>query len=155
MEKGSHGYLQIGEAAERSGLTQRTLRYYEERELLPAPSRMEGGFRLYSAEDMERVERVKELKELLGFSLADIKQMLDAEDVRMQIRAEWRKDADAEEKAEKVRIAREVTLRQIHLLDQKVEKMEKMRAQLAERLAKHDEMLRQYAEAQTTAAARE
>ena len=155
MEKGSTGYLQIGEAAERSGLTQRTLRYYEERELLPAPSRMEGGFRLYSAEDMERVERVKELKELLGFSLADIKQMLDAEDVRMQIRAEWRKDADAEEKAEKVRTAREVTLRQIHLLDQKVEKMEKMRAQLAERLAKHDEMLRQYAEAQTTAAARE
>ena len=68
---------------------------------------------------------------------------------------EWRKDADAEEKAEKVRTAREVTLRQIHLLDQKVEKMEKMRAQLAERLAKHDEMLRQYAEAQTTAAARE
>ncbi len=155
MENGSHGYLQIGEAAERSGLTQRTLRYYEERELLPAPSRMEGGFRLYSAEDMERVERVKELKELLGFSLADIKQMLDAEDVRMQIRAEWRKDADAEEKAEKVRIAREVTLRQISLLDQKVEKMEKMRAQLAERLAKHDEMLRQYAEAQTTAAVRE
>ncbi len=155
MEKGSTGYLQIGEAAERSGLTQRTLRYYEERELLPAPSRMEGGFRLYSAEDMERVERVKELKELLGFSLADIKQMLDAEDVRMQIRAEWRKDADAEEKAEKVRTAREVTLRQIYLLDQKVEKMEKMRAQLAERLAKHDEMLRQYAEAQTTAAARE
>ena len=155
MGKGSTGYLQIGEAAERSGLTQRTLRYYEERELLPAPSRMEGGFRLYSAEDMERVERVKELKELLGFSLADIKQMLDAEDVRMQIRAEWRKDADAEEKAEKVRTAREVTLRQIYLLDQKVEKMEKMRAQLAERLAKHDEMLRQYAEAQTTAAARE
>ena len=155
MEKGSTGYLQIGEAAERSGLTQRTLRYYEERELLPAPSRMEGGFRLYSAEDMERVERVKELKELLGFSLADIKQMLDAEDVRMQIRAEWRKDADAEEKAEKVRTAREVTLRQIYLLDQKVEKMEKMRAQLASMLAKHDEMLRQYAEAQTTAAARE
>lgn len=152
MEKASKDYLQIGEAAERSGLTQRTLRYYEERELLPAPSRMEGGFRLYSPEDMGRVERVKELKDLLGFSLADIKQMLDAEDVRMQIRAEWRKDADAEEKAEKVRIAREVTLRQIHLLDQKVEKMEKMRGQLAERLAKHDDMLRQYAEAQTAAA---
>ncbi len=146
MERDS-GYLQIGEAAEQAGLTQRTLRYYEERGLLPAPTRMEGGFRLYSPSDMERIERVKELKELLGFSLADIKEMLEAEDVRMQIRAEWRKDDEAEEKAKKIRIAREVTLRQIALLDQKVEKMEKMRVHLAERLARHDEMLRRFTEA--------
>ncbi len=147
------GYLQIGEAAERSGLTQRTLRYYEERGLLPPPTRMDGGFRLYSPVDMERIERVKELKELLGFSLADIKEMLEAEDVRMQIRAEWNKDDEAQEKAKKVRIAREVTLRQIALLDQKVEKMEKMRVQLAERLAKHDEMLRRFTEAAPPVAA--
>ena len=147
------GYLQIGDAAERSGLTQRTLRYYEERGLLPAPTRMDGGFRLYSPVDMERIERVKELKELLGFSLADIKEMLEAEDVRMQIRAEWNKDDEAQEKAKKVRIAREVTLRQIALLDQKVEKMEKMRVQLAERLARHDEMLRRFTEAAPPVAA--
>ena len=148
MEKDSAGYLQIGEAAERSGLTQRTLRYYEEKGLLPAPDRMDGGFRLYSPEDMDRIERVKELKELLGFSLADIKEMLDAEGVKMQIRAEWRKDADAEEKAGKLRTARDVTLRQIALLDQKVSKMEKMRTQLTDRLDRYDEMLRQFAEPQ-------
>ena len=140
------GYLQIGEAAERSGLTQRALRYYEERGLLPPPTRMDGGFRLYSSADMERIERVKELKELLGFSLADIKEMLEADDIRMQIRAEWNKDDEVEEKAKKVRIAREVTLRQIALLDQKMAKMEKMRVHLAERLAKHDEMLRRFTE---------
>ncbi len=66
-------YLQIGEAADRSGLTQRTLRYYEEKGLLKPPSRMDGGFRLYSGEDIERIERIKELRDLLGFSLADIK----------------------------------------------------------------------------------
>ena len=155
MGKGAAGYLQIGDAAERSGLTQRTLRYYEERGLLPPPTRMEGGFRLYSSQDMERIERVKELKDLLGFSLADIKEMLEAEDVRMQIRAEWRKDAEAEEKAQKVRIAREVTLRQIALLDQKVEKMEKMRVQLAERLSRHDEMLQRFTEASSSVVARD
>jgi len=47
-------YLQIGEAADRAQLTQRTLRYYEEKGLLKTPTRMDGGFRLYSAEDMER-----------------------------------------------------------------------------------------------------
>src|SRR5437899_1569299 len=38
-------YLQIGEVADRTGVTQRTLRFYEERGLLKPPSRMEGGFR--------------------------------------------------------------------------------------------------------------
>ena len=41
-------YMQIGEVAERTALTQRTLRYYESIGLLAPASRMEGGFRLYS-----------------------------------------------------------------------------------------------------------
>ena len=113
-------FLQIGEAAERANLTQRTLRYYEEKGLLNPPTRMDGGFRLYSPEDIERIDRIKQLKELLGFSLAEIKEMLVAEDVRTQIKAEWRRDADAEEKAEKARTAREVTLQQLALIDQKM-----------------------------------
>ena len=146
-ENAEERYLQIGEAADRAGLTQRTLRYYEEKGLLPPPTRMEGGFRLYSDEDMERIERVKQLKDLLGFSLADIKEMLEAEDVKMQLRAGWRSDADATEKAKSIRLAREVTLRQLALLDQKMAKMEDMRGHLSERLSKYDDWLRQFAEA--------
>jgi DNA-binding transcriptional MerR regulator len=144
-------FLQIGEAAERAALTQRTLRYYEEKGLLSPPTRMDGGFRLYSAEDMERIDRIRQLKELLGFSLAEIKEMLEAEDVRMQIKAEWRKDADADEKMEKWRTAREVTIQQIALLDQKVSKMESLREALAERVRKYDEHLVRYSEAQAEA----
>ncbi|GAB4331013.1 MAG: MerR family transcriptional regulator [Dehalococcoidia bacterium] len=140
----SEGYLQIGEAAEAAGLTQRTLRYYEEKGLLKPPTRMDGGFRLYSKEDMERIERVKQLKDLLGFSLAEIKEMLDAEDVRLQIRAEWRKDADAADKAEKLRRARDVTRHQLALIDSKMARMNEMRQVLVERLQKYDEALRQY-----------
>jgi len=136
-------FLQIGEAAERSGLTQRTLRYYEEKGLLHPPSRMEGGFRLYSDEDIERVERIKELRDLLGFSLADIKEMLEAEDVRLQIRAEWRKDADAAEKVQKLQKAREVTAAQLALIDSKMGKMAEMRQTIVERLEKYDAWLKQ------------
>src|SRR5688572_25615257 len=92
-------YLQIGEAAERTGMTQRTLRYYEEKGLLKPPGRMEGGFRLYSPEDIARLGRIKELKDLLGFSLADIREMVDADDVRLQVKNEWRPDAEDAEKA--------------------------------------------------------
>jgi len=140
-------FLQIGEAADRANLTQRTLRYYEEKGLLSPPTRMDGGFRLYSPEDMERIDRIRQLKELLGFSLAEIKEMLEAEDVRLQIKAGWRKDADAEEKAEKARLAREVTLQQITLIDQKMEKMASLREQLAERVARYDELLQRFSEA--------
>jgi len=137
-------YLQIGEAAERAQLTQRTLRYYEEKGLLKPPSRMDGGFRLYSAEDIERIDRIKELRDLLGFSLAEIKEMVEAEDVRTQIKAEWRSDADAAEKAAKMRRAREVTLLQIGIIDQKLGKLAAMRDQLAERMQKYDAWLLQW-----------
>jgi MerR family transcriptional regulator, repressor of the yfmOP operon len=132
------GYLQIGEAAERAQLTQRTLRYYEEKGLLHPPTRMDGGFRLYSSEDMERIDRIRQLKDLLGFSLADIKEMLESDDVRLQIRAEWRRDADTAEKAAKMRQSREVTLQQLNLLEQKMTKMAEMRTTLTERLQKYD-----------------
>lgn len=147
---GQERFLQIGEAAERANLTQRTLRYYEEKGLLAPPTRMEGGFRLYSPEDMERIERIRQLKELLGFSLAEIKEMLEAEDVRLQIRAGWRSDADAAEKAEKIRRAREVTLHQIQLIDQKMAKMSAMRDELAARIKKYDDWLLRYTEARNS-----
>ncbi len=145
------GYLQIGEAATRADVTQRTLRYYEEKGLLTPPTRMEGGFRLYSPEDMERVRRIKELRDLLGFSLADIKEMLEAEDVKQQVRTHWRRDADVSEKANEIRRAREVTIHQIALLDEKMARMAEMRRQLDERREKYDAWLRANA-AETPAA---
>lgn len=142
----NEGYLQIGEAAEKAELTQRTLRYYEEKGLLQPPTRMEGGFRLYSPDDIERLERVKQLKDLLGFSLADIREMLEADDVKQALKAGWRKDADSGEKAAKIGVAREVTLKQLALLDQKLAKMASLRDHLAERIEKYDGWLRQWSE---------
>lgn len=146
-------YLQIGEAADRAQLTQRTLRYYEEKGLLYPPTRMEGGFRLYSDEDMERIDRIRQLKDLLGFSLAEIKEMLESDDVRLQMRAEWRPDADTVEKAAKMGKAREATAQQLALIDQKMAKMASMRETLAERLEKYDGWLARYAAEQAGKAA--
>lgn len=140
---GHQGYLQIGEAAESLGLTQRTLRYYEEKGLLQPPTRMDGGFRLYSPADVEMLTRITEMKSLLGFSLAEIKNMLEAEDVKERIRAGWRKDADAEEKAQQIRRAREVTLEQLELINQKMDKLATMKSELSQRLAKYDNWLLQ------------
>jgi DNA-binding transcriptional MerR regulator len=108
---------------------------------------MDGGFRLYSPEDMERIDRIRQLKDLLGFSLAEIKEMLEADDVRLQVRAEWNRDADAADKAARLRQSREVTFSQLNLLEQKMAKMADMRNLLRERLQKYDTWIAQWTEA--------
>ena len=131
-------HLQIGEVAERTGVTQRTLRFYEEKGLLEPPSRLEGGFRLYSEEDVRRVEEIKRLQTLLGFTLADIKEMIEAEAIKMQIRAEYRKDAEISERREKLTRAVEVTQRQAAVIDQKLAALQEMKGQLEQKLAKYN-----------------
>jgi DNA-binding transcriptional MerR regulator len=84
--------LRIGEVAKLTGLTPRTLRYWEEQGLI-SPSAYRGrGERLYSPTDMARVTRIKDLQELLGFSLAEVRVVLDTEDVDAldRIRSEYR-----------------------------------------------------------------
>src|ERR1051325_1236730 len=104
--------LQIGEVADRTGVTQRTLRFYEERGLLRPPSRMDGGFRLYSEDDVARVEQIKRLQSLLGLTLAEIKDMVEAEEIQEELNATYRPDLDIEERLERVRKRIEVTERQ-------------------------------------------
>lgn len=128
-------YLQIGEVAERTALTQRTLRFYEEKGLLKPPTRMDGGFRLYSEADVQRLEQIKRLQHLLGCSLAEIKEMVDAEEIKMQLRAEYRPDSSLPEKKAQLLRAIEVTQRQHDLIRQKVEALVEMRSRLEERLA--------------------
>jgi MerR family transcriptional regulator, repressor of the yfmOP operon len=73
--------LRIGEAARACGVTTRTLRYWDEIGLLTPSEKREGGERLYSAAEVERAARIKELQGLLGFSLSEIHVVLDTEDV--------------------------------------------------------------------------
>jgi MerR family transcriptional regulator, repressor of the yfmOP operon len=84
--------LRIGEVAKLTGLTSRTLRYWEEMGLI-SPSGYRGrGERLYSQTDMARVTRIRDLQELLGFSLAEVRVVLDTEDIDVldRLRSEFR-----------------------------------------------------------------
>lgn len=61
------------------GVTARTLHYYEQMGLIVPAARTEGGHRLYDQGNIERLEQILRLKENLGYSLHDIKQILEAE----------------------------------------------------------------------------
>lgn len=70
---------QIGEVAERVGLSLRTIRYYEEVGLAPPSGRSDGGFRLYTDDDVERLRLVKSFKPL-KFTLEEMRDLLALRD---------------------------------------------------------------------------
>lgn len=76
---GEAGMHQIGEVAERVGLSLRTIRHYDEVGLAPPSGRSAGGFRLYTDDDVERLGLVKHMKPL-GFSLEDMRDLLGVRD---------------------------------------------------------------------------
>jgi DNA-binding transcriptional MerR regulator len=71
----------IGEVAKQTGVTTRTLRYWEELGLLQPSSRTDAGERIYTAADVRRVTRIREWQELLGLSLDEVKTVLGTGDV--------------------------------------------------------------------------
>ena len=81
--------LRIGEIAERSGVTPRTIRYYEELGLLPRSERELGKHRTFTDDDVERVLELKRLRDLLGLSLDELRAMVVAEDVRADVRRRY------------------------------------------------------------------
>jgi DNA-binding transcriptional MerR regulator len=72
-------YSKIEEVAVRTGLTKRALRYYEDLKLL-RPVRKASGYRLYAEDDIEKLIRIKEFKESLGFTLDEVKDIMDLEE---------------------------------------------------------------------------
>ena len=117
--------LRIGEVAKLTGLTPRTLRYWEEQGLISPSGYRGGGERLYSQTDMARVTRIKDLQELLGFTLAEVRVVMDTEDIEAldRVRSEYRwGDASSEVRRE--------------LLDRAIEANEKLLDRLDSTLAR-------------------
>src|ERR1700693_4259713 len=135
IESGS--LFTIEQVAARTGLTKRTLRYYEEVGLLPPTGRTEGNYRRYSEEDIQRLERIKKLRDLLGFSLADIRELLNAEDERGQIQVAYEHETEAAATIAQLDRADELIRSQLHLIEQKMEGLEQMRAGLLSKLERH------------------
>ena len=81
--------MRIGEVAELTGTTPRTIRYYEELGLLGGEAeRQQGKHRSYNETDVERIKEIVRLKDLLGLSLDQLSQLVEAETARAEIRRE-------------------------------------------------------------------
>jgi DNA-binding transcriptional MerR regulator len=106
--------LRIGEVAELTGTTPRTIRYYEEIGLLPSPAARETGrHRTYTPEDVDRLKELLRLRELLGVSLDELKELRFLDRQLELVR--HRRDEIAKLEAELVARRRRVRTRQREL----------------------------------------
>jgi DNA-binding transcriptional MerR regulator len=125
--------LRIQEVAADTGLTPRAIRYYEEVGLLAPAARSEGAYRLYDAEDLERLHFIRGLRDDAGFSLAEIRQLLVDEAARARNRDRFRATTDTTERRRILTDAIEIVDRQVATLEAKIGRLESMVADATQR----------------------
>src|SRR2546425_10451349 len=125
-------------------MTTRTLRYYEEMGLLAPEARNTGGFRLYGEDEIGRLERISELKNLLGFNLHEIKAILEAEDELATLRREYYADPDHGARREDILTrALELNGRLRGPVDAKVSSLQEMKSSLESRARGYKKTLKE------------
>ncbi len=112
--------LRIGAVAEQVGLSARAIRYYEELGLLdqqgPQDARAKGRHRQFTQADVERLRELIRLRDLLGLSLEELKQLAEAAQVSQCLRQHWQTSTEARARARIVRAAIPNVQRQLDLV---------------------------------------
>lgn len=113
--------LLIGDVAHRAGLSAATVRYYEEIDLLPAPSRSLKGYRSYSEQTVDELRFIRKAQ-ALGFSLDEIREILKLS------------------RSGKTPCSRVLSLAHQHLaaVEERIRQLQQFRDQLATEVAKWD-----------------
>ncbi|WP_062235985.1 MerR family transcriptional regulator [Fictibacillus sp. FJAT-27399] len=122
--------LKIDDVAKQSGLTKRTIRYYEQIGLLASPPRSEGGIRLYSEEHVEFLKKITNAKEVMGFSLSELQEFITLSDTLELQKHDYRQfkgTSQQKVKLEKVLLTVE---EQLKLLEQKKKNILKVEGDL-------------------------
>jgi MerR family transcriptional regulator, repressor of the yfmOP operon len=129
--------LRIGEVAKLVGTTPRTIRYYEEIGLLRGGEEREAGrHRLYAEQDVERLRKAMRLKSLLGVSLDELKELMEAEEARDARRDEWHAPGTSRRRRREILdLGRANVERQLELLARRRAEIAALEHELRERQA--------------------
>jgi MerR family transcriptional regulator, repressor of the yfmOP operon len=128
--EGTEPGIRISDAATRVGVSARTLRYYEELGLLTPSLYTPGGERRYTPDDLAHLQRILELREVLGMNLDEIREFLARETRLDELRASYRATKDAT--SEKALAEQKATLQEALILN------ESLAEQITAKLARMD-----------------
>lgn len=118
----------IDEVTKQVGLTKRTLRYYEEIGLIH-PLNVVGNIRLYTDGDIARIKKIVEAKEVLGITLQEMQHFLSLKE-----RMEQRRSSENPRDREVIQEIKEMLEQQVQTLDEKMEQMQRVKAELEDSL---------------------
>ncbi len=124
----------IGQAAQKLGVSVRSLRYYQEVGLITPSGRTSGGNRLYADSDLARVRRIRELQTLLGFNLDEIRTILVYEDRLAQVRVEFHAASDDGDRLRLLSEGETAYRRLRAEIDEKISRLAAFRDEIDERL---------------------
>ena len=134
--------MRIGEVAELTGTTPRTIRYYEEIGLLSGGTERElGKHRCYSQGDVDRIKEIVRLKDLLGLSLEQLSELLEAETARADIRREYQETDDPERQRALLHKSSGHIANQLALVRGRIAELSRLEADLSERTERVREKL--------------
>ena len=134
--------FRIGELARRVGTTPRAVRYYEELGLLPGSDRSDGAHRVYDEQDEARLRDLLRVRELLGLTLVELREWMDAEDARARLRERWEQPApDESTRADIIREAIAHMDTQLRLVRSRLGSLEQLEDELSAKRRKVRSML--------------
>ncbi|NPC91807.1 MerR family transcriptional regulator [Bacillus sp. WMMC1349] len=123
-------WMKIDQVAKRSGLTKRTIRFYEEIGLLSAPKRTDGGVRLYSEDDLEELQKVVMTKEVLGFSLQELQQFIETSKQLEMNKEGYLLSLDKRERKAKLEEIQDMLREQMCMINKKLENIHTFKQRL-------------------------
>ena len=125
--------IRIGEVAERTGVTPRTIRYYEEIGLLDSSERRKGEHRLYEQADVDRLLELTRLRDLLNLSLEELKQLVEAEVARSAIQRRFEATESDSERLQLLDAALPHVDTQLELVRRRMRELELLEGTLVEK----------------------
>lgn len=132
-------FRRIGEVARETGLTPRAIRHYESIGLLRPAARVEGANRFFDDLDIERLIAIRRLRDVLGFSLAEIREMVENENQRGRIRADLEAALDPADQRDLIGELRQLAARRLTLIEAKIDQLDRLRREEIGRLDRLDE----------------
>jgi len=122
--------FKIDEVSRQSGLTKRTIRFYEDIGILPPPERTQGGTRRYIPQHIELLNKIIRMKEVLGFSLEEIQKFMKLTETLDNYREGYRSLSNTKNKTKKLHEIIQVIDEQLALIESKINKIRKAKNEL-------------------------
>jgi MerR family transcriptional regulator, repressor of the yfmOP operon len=116
----------IGDVADETGMTPRTIRYYEEIGLLEPAAHVNGANRRYDQQDVERLRLIKRLREVVGLSLAEVKTFLEIESERRALSREYHATTDHSRQLQLLDRVEPILARRVQLLERKLQTVQEL-----------------------------